>query len=511
MHSAIRRFLLAMLLLAALLLAAASPTRAQTAEAIRAEARNGHALHEPALVRAVYERRAYTAAWFQDGRPLPAAHALGEALSTAGRHGLDPAAYGATALAHRLGMARAGPHVPPEALAALDVLLTDAFLQYAAHRLHGRVRPASVHPGWTLPLRSADLAAVLEDALASGDVEAVLATLDPSHAEYDGLREALARYRRLAGHGGWPTLPDGPTLRHGDAGPRVALLRRRLHTTGDLHTAPPSNRFDDDLDAAVRVFQRRHGLDADGAVGPKTRHALNIPVEARVRQIARTMERWRWLPDSLGPRYVLVNLAGCSLVVVEGEAPVLSMRVIVGTRANRTPVFSARLTEVVLAPYWNVPKSIARGEILPRLAQDPGYLARNHIRRLPGGWLRQDPGPANPLGRVKFTIANPYGIGLHDTPARALFERAERLFSHGCIRLESPLALARYVLRAATAWTPRRIEETIARWAETRVPAPDPLPVHVLYWTAWTDTDGGVHFREDGYSYDERLARLLGD
>ena len=511
MHSAVRRCPLARLLLAALLLAAASSTRAQTAEAIRAEVEDARGLAQPGLVYTFYHAHAYAPAWLRDGRPRPTAAALLAALRESGRHGLDPDAYGATDLARRLGAVAPRSRLDASRLAALDVRLTDAFLQHAAHRLHGRVRPAAVHPGWTLPSRSADLSAVLEDALASGDVEAVLGTLDPAHAEYARLRDALARYRRLAEHGGWPALPDGPTLRHGDAGPRVALLRRRLHDTGDLPAPVPSDRFDDDLDAAVRTFQRRHGLDADGVAGPKTRRALNETAEARIRQIMRTMERWRWLPSTLGPRYLLVNLAGYSLVVVEGDAPVLSMRVIVGTRKNRTPVFSTRLTEVVLAPYWNVPQSIARGEILPRLADDPGYLARNHIRRLPGGRLRQDPGPANPLGRVKFTIANPYGIGLHDTPARALFGRAERAFSHGCIRLEAPLALARYVLRADAAWTSARLEETIARWTETRVPAPEPLPVHVLYWTAWTDSDGVVHFREDGYGYDARLARLLGE
>lgn len=291
----------------------------------------------------------------------------------------------------------------------------------------------------------------------------------------------------------------------------MQALRERLRITGDLTTlgSDSLDHFDFTLDRAVRAFQRRHGLEADGVVGKETRAALNVPVEARIRQLVLNLERLRWLPEDLEPRYLFINIAGYSLQVVEGAAPVLAMRVIVGTPRTATPVFSTRLTEVVLAPYWHVPTSIAHSEILPHVRRDSSYLSRNHMEFLAGGRIRPAPGPTNPLGRVKFTITNPFGVGLHDTPARHLFAESACAFSHGCMRLEKPLDLAAYVLRGDSTWTRERMEAAIERWRETRIPVAEPIPVYVLYRTAWVDEEGIVQFRPDLYGHDARLDRAL--
>jgi murein L,D-transpeptidase YcbB/YkuD len=301
-----------------------------------------------------------------------------------------------------------------------------------------------------------------------------------------------------------------------------------LRLTGDLVAAPPAalELFDETLARAVRAFQERHGLEVDGVVGPTTRAALNIPVETRVQQIAANMARWRRLPQHLGARYLLVNIPNFTLDVVEQDRVVMSMRTVVGTPQQRTPVFSALLSSLVLSPYWRIPSSIARQEILPRLRREPGYLATQHIKLWRGqgaeaqevdarriDWsavtarhfdysLRQEPGAHNALGRIKFQFPNAYSVYMHDTPQRALFARPVRAFSHGCVRLEQPIALAEYLLRDEPYWTRDRVLATIARGVERYVPLPAALPVHLVYWTAWVTDAGTLHFRPDIYGHD---------
>ncbi len=483
------------------------PAYGQTATALEARLTRGS---YPEEVRTFYQQRAYAPAWIAEGRPdrqVPSAITL---IAAAERHGLDAEAYHLSRVEALFKAASEGALSNSEAV-LLDLLLTEAMMRYGRGLLQGRINPRSVHAGWSLPLREKDLVSLLEGGLREGRVAALWSGLSPTNPAYARLQQALVHYRGLAARGGWPLLPDGPALRLEDEGARVTVLREQLRILGDLpaHDTTGSDVFDARLDEAVQAFQQRHGLDVDGIVGRETQAALNVPVAARIRQIERTLERLRWLPDDLGPRYLLINIAGYNLWVIEEGRPVLTMRVIVGTPRTPTPVFSTRLTEVVLAPYWNVPASIARNEILPRVRRDPGYLARNHMRLLPGGRIRQDPGPANALGRLKFIITNPYGVGLHDTPDRHLFQESTCAFSHGCMRAQHPLDLAAYVLRDDTTWTREKMEATIERWKETRIPVADPLPVHVLYWTAWVDEEGPVQFRPDVYGHDARLEQLL--
>lgn len=457
-------------------------------------------------VRRFYEAREYAPAWTRADAPPPAAAELMRRVARAPADGLLPAAY------HSAALERLLPAAPARTGAAtradLELLLTDAFLTYGQDLLAGRVDPRTLHRGWTLTPRRRDLPALLREALAANAVAPALDSLAPSTADYVRLRAALRRYRGIALAGGWAPLPAGRVLRLGDTGDVVRALRRRV----DLELGvpgEPTDRFDAPLDAAVRSFQLDHGLEGDGVVGGETRLALNVPVEDRVAQLERSMERLRWLPESLGARYVEVDIPAFELAVVEGGVPVLGMRVVGGRADWPTPVFSARMNAVVLAPYWNVPPSIAALEVLPRARRDPGYLARQHMVRLSGGRIRQEPGPWNALGGMKFVFPNPYNVYLHDTPERQLFARPLRAFSHGCIRIEKPMELALYVLGADTAWTAERVRAGIDAGVERTVPLAAEIPVHVLYRTAWVDSAGAVQFRDDLYGHDARLAAVL--
>jgi len=418
----------------------------------------------------------------------------------------------------------------------LELLLTDAFLVYGFHLTMGRIHPETIDPEWQANRREADFAQVLQKALDSNRIEETLKSMVPPQPGYSRLRGALASYRDLAGEGGWPLVPEGPTMQKGHRGERVVALRRRLIATGDV-TEPLNNddMFDDDVEQAVRRFQDRHGLDVDGVVGKRTLAALNVPAEDRVRQIELNMERWRWLPQDLGMKYILINIANFELDVVEHGREVLKMRVVVGKDYRRTPVFSDTMTYLVLNPYWHVPQSIAIQDILPLIKKDCDYLMKHNMKVLQGWDLkgkeidpqkiewseitaqnfnyrfRQEPGPHNALGRFKFMFPNAFNVYLHDTPGRELFGKSERTFSSGCIRIEKPIELAQYVLKDNPKWTRATLLAAIEMQREQAIPLPEPIPVHLLYLTAWLDQNGTVQFRRDIYGRDSLLQEALGE
>jgi murein L,D-transpeptidase YcbB/YkuD len=352
------------------------------------------------------------------------------------------------------------------------------------------------------------------------------------------LRRLLAELRTVRASGGWGTVAEGPTLHPGEADARVPFLRHRLTMEGDLPPADTagtagSETYDDALAAAVRRFQRRHGLEDDGNVGRGTVAAMNVPVEERLRQVVVNMERWRWLPDELGRRHIRVNIADYSVEVWEEGKVTLAMKAVVGREYRETPMFSAKMTYVVLSPYWNVPPVIAALDKLPLLRKNPGYLAAQHMvlfdaakntpvdpatvdfAAMTGSAfnrlyrIRQDPGPLNALGEVKFMFPNRHNVYLHDTPSRELFAKTSRAFSSGCIRVEKPLALADYLLAGDPRWTPERIRTVISQGRETTVWLNEAVPVHILYWTAFVEDDGVVDFRPDIYGRDQAVRRAL--
>jgi len=482
-----------------------------------------------------YVQRGFELAWA--GRPgEKRIDALVTALRVADAEGLDPRDYHLEridALRERL---RSAPREATDALHVdLDLLCTDAFLLYGSHLVSGFVNPETIDPEWHANRREVELTGVLEKAVESGRVREALESLLPDHPGYAALKRALAAMRETVQRGGWETVAPGPKLEFGVRNARVAQLRRRLEGSGDLAPdgAVEDEMFDAGLRNAVVRFQARHGLDADGVVGPATLAAANVSARQRQRQIVVNLERWRWLPQDLGERYILVNIPAFTAVVIEKGKPVLEMRAVVGRQFRRTPVFSARMTYLVLNPYWEVPPSLAVQDKLPEIRKDPSYLARQNMR-VYSGWgaeareldpgdidwsvvnaqrfpyrLRQDPGPLNALGRAKFMFPNPHNVYLHDTPQRDHFARAMRSFSSGCIRIETPLELAAYLLAEDPAWSPERIWKTVEKNETTTLTLRRGIAVHLLYWTAWADANGVMHFREDIYGRDRRVSEAL--
>ncbi len=445
--------LLGLLAAAAALVAAAAPPAGEPpppptlAEAIRTRIevsvpapalRAGETRHPSPWLGCFYERRGFQPAWVGEEGPLPPAAELAAAVAAAGDDGLRPADYHLAEIEER--MAEAARQPTPEALAQLDLLLSDAFLSSASHLRAGRADPAALyrdcrsHPG------QEDLAVVLETALAAGMVRDGLALLAPPHAGYARLRAAL------------------PALREAAA--------------------------------------------AEGAAAA---------AERRLRLAEINLERWRWLPRDLGRRHVLVDVAAFAVRAVGAGGTELTTRAIVGRSYTKTPSFSSAIERVVLNPSWHVPAGIAAKEILPRARREPGYLRREGFRVLPGGKVVQGPGPRNALGRIKFVFPNPFTVYLHDTPARSLFERETRTFSHGCIRIADPLELAVWALRDDPRWSRTAIEAAITTGREREVRLAEPIPIHLVYWTAWVDEEGTLVFRDDGYGRDEPLLRLFAE
>lgn len=480
-----------------------------------------------------YEGRAYEPAWIDALTPTGHYDAAVAALEEAAADGLDPARYGAAELKRAREGADRGSfgrdRLEARDVVPLDVKLTWAWMRLAADLSAGAVDVEG--PGdklWRLRRRKVDFAKELADALQHGRIEASLRALAPSHPDYVRLREAYARYREIAKNGGWPELPASLTLREGARSPHVRTLAQRLAATDDLSdgAAITSDVFDRRLAEAVARFQRRHGLEADGVVGARVVAELNVPVDRRLRQIALNLERWRWLPRDLGDRYIFVNVPDYRLEVHEGDRIALAMNAIVGAKDTPTPIFSDTLTHIVFSPYWNVPDSIASAETLPAAQSDPEFLARHRIEIVgtsgqvvdPGtiDWtamngqeafpyrFRQRPGSSNSLGLVKFVLPNEYDVYLHDTPADSLFTRTHRALSHGCVRIEQPVALAEYLLKDAPDWTPEKIRAAMTAGAEKTVTLRRPIAVHLMYWTARVTPDGVVHVRPDVYGRDAR-------
>jgi murein L,D-transpeptidase YcbB/YkuD len=445
----------------------------------------GERLCSPAGVRTFYSRREQRPAWDAESTTT-----LIAAIDALANDGLEPGRY------HRDALLRLTESDER------DVLATDAFLTAATHLSRGVVDPQFARPAWCPPPPELDVAAALEAALDDGTIAETLAQFAVRHEGYVRLRTALAAYREVARNGGWPVMPSGRTLRRGDDDARIAILRKRLYSPSD------STRFDAELELLVRHFQSHHGIAEDGIVGPETLRELNVPAADRAWQIAANMERWRWMPQDLGARYVLVNIAAFRLDAIENDRSVLTMKTVVGKDYTRTPFFASRIEEVVVNPWWNVPDSIATKELWPKQRRDSSYFAREHMV-VTNGRIRQRPGPWNSLGRLKFNLPNPYDVYLHDTPAKSLFDRPFRAFSHGCIRLERPLDFALYLLRDQPEWSASAIEETIAAGKERSIRVTQALPAYVLYWTAQVGDDGHVEFHRDHYERDAALAAAL--
>ena len=487
------------------------------------------------VVRRFYQARGFDPAWTDGRRPTGDARSLLQSIDEAAKEGIDPEKYRPERLRGLMKSADAGLIGPPpsaHALSTLDLQLTRAFLTYAANLSSGQVDPRALPSDWHLSLRRPNLAPVLADAIRGHHVAQALADLAPRDPSYARLRAALERYRAIAGAGGWPAVPAGPPLHLGSRGSRVIALRARLTASGDLPAgARPSPIFDAGLDRGLRAFQDRHGLAADGNVQEDDLQQLNVPVQGRIRTLELNMERWRWVPSSLGDRYIMVNIPGYALELVENGSQTLASRVVVGKQYSPTPMFGDQISYVVINPSWSIPAKIAVNEIAPEVQADPSYVDRKglHVYDAPGpdarevdahsvDWnnlpasytVRQEPGADNPLGHIKFMCPNQFDVYLHDTPAGHLFNASERDLSHGCVRVESAVELATRLLQGVPGGSK---DELLAAFAS---PAKDsivrlktPVPVYIFYWTAWVDARGAVEFRDDVYGLDHVVDQAL--
>lgn len=488
------------------------------------------------LVNAMHEfylQRDFRLAWNKPGDQLPRSEKLIEMLQTAEAQNLHHIDYDVEKLESLSEEVFADDEVRKNnKLINLDLLLTANYLVYAKYTLIGRLDPKELHNIWYLSPRDIDMAQSLSFAVETGKVEKALEALEPQFEQYHLLEEKLKKYQEIVDQGGWPTdIPEGPVIKPGENSSRIPKIRKRLALEQEIpKDIGNSTLYDEELVEAIKLFQVRMGMVEDAEIGDEIVARLNIPADYRMRQIKLNMERMRWLPDTLPEKYFLVNIPDYRLHIFEGEKEVMEMKVIVGKVMNSTPVFADEVEYVDFSPYWNVPNSIATQEILPNIKANPGYLAANHYQLL-SGWgsdpavidpytvrwdtitarnfpyrIRQLPGPWNALGRVKFMFPNDFSIYLHDTPADYLFKESKRNFSHGCIRVEKPVELAQYLLPELTVEEAKQLmnrRSPIARSLDEHI------PIYILYWTAWVDAEGYLHFRDDLYSLDKESIMAL--
>jgi L,D-transpeptidase YcbB len=477
---------------------------------------------EPAIwtdVHTFYTQRQNAPAWVDHRRPTDKAAKVIALLNTARQHGFDPSDYAAPEL---LEMSQAVEKIDKESperldrLAEFDARMTAGLLAFgrdvAIGRQHGDAN-------WKARRTAPDLVASVTKAV--DDPDEFIDLVRPPHAEYVALQKALDDLNGQKQKGGWVNVPSARS---------VDALRARLQASGHLKQGSGIREQGSgsaaDLQAAVKSFQELHSIPATGVVDDKTLAALNVPLDWRIQQVAINLQRWRYMPDDLGERHFFVNIPYYHLIARESGKPVMDIRVVVGKPGNNTPIFSEDMESVVFSPYWNIPDTIAENETAPAVARDPNYLARQGIEimrvsssgtqtldasdvkwddpeSVKGLVFRQKPGDGNALGRVKFLFPNKFNVYLHDTPADSLFAKPSRAFSHGCIRVEEPETLAKYVLKDYPEWDEQSIFSAMRAGVEKHVKLKTKIPVHITYFTAWVDENGGLHFQPDIYGYDK--------
>ena len=482
------------------------------------------------LLLEIYEKRDYLPAW-NDQRQIGE---LLTAIKATTADGLDPSDYHLTQVEFIYAELVAGRQVSPAERAVQDLILTDSLVRLGYHQLFGKVNPYSFDPHWNFrrELNDIDPATALQSAIDSPSLTGFLNNFFQRGWFYRKLQVALADYRQIAANGGWSAIPEGPTLKPGGSDRRLPVLARRLIISGDLAPRDGIAKltiYDESLQQALRRFQERHALDADAVMGPATLRALNVTVEKRVEQLEINIERARWVLDDIEDDFVLVNIAGFRAYVLRDRKIAWETKVQVGSAFHQSPVFRDEIKFVVINPTWTVPFSIATKEILPKIKRDPNYFAKRDFDLKDGNgkfidpagvnwekitarnfpfWMVQRPGPNNALGRVKVMFPNEHAVYLHDTPSKALFSKASRAFSHGCIRVENPFDFAEQLL-GGDGWNQGKFQQVLDEGTTKTVLLSKPVPVLLLYWTAMVDPDGLVYFYDDVYERDARIAEAL--
>ena len=478
----------------------------------------------------LYTERKSEPLWIDSKGLKPTLLELKAQVETASLHGLDPESYGLSEI-NRLIAKIGDEHNSPEDLALYDMTLSFYYLLYNYHLVNGRFNPDRLNGIWFLDKKNIDLPTELAKVNGRGSLSRYFKKLTPEDDRYIKLINYLTFYKTIAKKGGWPYIDetDFETIEPGDKHPRVADIRKRLTVTDPMKTKKDANpeEYDIFLEEAVKKFQMRHGLEADGRIGKGTLAAMNIPVEEKIRLIELNLERHRWLPHRFADDYLMVNIPDYKLTAYKNAKPRLTMKVIVGKGYTSTPIFSDTLKYLVFSPTWTVPKSIKVKEMLPRLQRNPYSYGRSYkfyrgVSNDPANevnpgyvdWTKysanyfpfnivQQPGPYNALGLVKFIMPNNFNIYLHDTPTDYLFDRTDRAFSHGCIRLEQPAELAKYLLQDQKDWDDERINEHMLKDSPVYVHFTNDYQVQIAYLTAFVDDAGIMNFRKDVYGHDK--------
>jgi murein L,D-transpeptidase YcbB/YkuD len=474
-------------------------------------------------LRKIYLTTGYHLLWQDETR----VSALLDAIRAADDDGLNPEDYHLAALTRLNAAGDRG--------IAADLLATDACVLLLYHLYFGKVDPLAIEPNWNFRRRRLGEDVALEMVIRTiedGQIRAATASVRPKHVLYEHGRAALAHYREIERAGGWVTVPAGPKLAPGADDPRVPLLRRRLAVTGEFGgSSNDATVFDADLAEALKTFQRRHLLNADGVVGPATLHELNVPVSVRIDQIRLNLERGRWVLHEIGDEdLVVVDIAGYGVRYLRSAHVMWRARAIIGKPYRQTPIFRADITNVVFNPTWTVPPGILASDVLPQLKRGENVLARKNLRVLDRSgkpvdsaqidWskytarnvpymFRQEPGDNNALGHVKINSPNPHLVYLHDTPSRSLFDQNDRSFSSGCIRVERPLELAEILLADPAKWNAAAIQAAVKAGTTRSVNLPHKVAVLFVYWTVDADADGHTLFKRDVYQRDAKLLRAL--
>ena len=467
-----------------------------------------------------YAEQGYTPIWIDHGKLSQRALAIVARIKQSDEDGLDPNAY-------KLPILQIGALGPasPEALAAADVTMSDAVVAFARNLHSGRLDPATVSENFSYDLHLLDPLKVLADTVAAPDEDALFTSYNPQHVEFQQLRTELAALRQQKNEA--PIIvPDGPTLKPGMSDYRVVTLRQRLGVTDQVSDPLV---YDPGVVAAVKAFQSSKGLKADGMLGKSVLAALNVVPANPVNTVLVNMERWRWMPEDLGPFYVRVNIPNFNLDIYRGANVVFTTRIVVGQTDKQTPVFSDEIETADVNPTWNVPSSIATKEMLPKAIANPGSLAGYQVfENLDGtfravdptqvDWssvdmrriqIKQPPGDDNALGSIKFLFPNPYAVYLHDTPQKSFFARDYRALSHGCMRVQNPWDFAAALLQDDPNVSVSKLKALVGG-AETAVPLTHKIPVHITYFTAWVAGDGSLQLRNDVYGHDKHMEQMLG-
>ncbi|WP_114938274.1 L,D-transpeptidase family protein [Mucilaginibacter endophyticus] len=393
-----------------------------------------------------------------------------------------------------------------------ELMLTAQYFAFSKVAFRGMSDSVSRAVNWFLPRKKIAYDDYLDTLLKKPSKESTNIN-EPVYRQYDLLKNFLAKYRALDAHESWEPIKISKKLKPGDSSDVVSQIKTRLYKLEDFKGDTLSNIFDDELKTAITQFQQRHGLSADGLPGPGTVSEMNVPLKSRIKQIIVNMERCRWLPVNLNSEYLAVNIPEFKLHVYRGDSLLWSCKVVVGQKVHQTVIFYGEMQYVVFSPYWNVPESIVRNEVLPAIKSNRNYLSEHNMvitgkeNGLPA--IKQKPGPSNSLGLVKFLFPNSYSIYLHDTPSRSLFGESSRAFSHGCIRVGEPAKLASFLLKYDSTWTASRINKAMHLGKEQQVTLKQKMPVFIAYFTAFTDRSNLLNFRKDIYDRDDQLASMI--